>query len=87
MPPEAAESIVYAGLENVECIVGEGIIITEVHHVVLDLGAPVSPQSIFGPEAKHPAADGLIDRASAANPAYPRDDDAAADVCAGVSPS
>src|SRR5215831_10680423 len=30
--------------------------------------------------------DAVIDRASAANPAHPRDDDAAADVCAGVSP-
>jgi hypothetical protein len=85
-PPEATESIVYAGLQNVERIIGEGIIIAEVHQVILNLGAPVVPQNIFGPDAEHKAADGLIDRASTANPANPRDDDAAADVCAGVSP-
>jgi hypothetical protein len=67
-PPEAAESIVYAGLENMECIIGERIIIAEVHHVVLDLRSPVTPQCIFGTDAEHPAADGLVDRASATNP-------------------
>src|SRR5215831_20352853 len=47
---------------------------------------PAIPQSIFSAETKHPSADRPIDRASAANPAYPRDNDAAADVCARVSP-
>ena len=85
-PPGAAESIVYAPLENVEHIIRERIIIAEVHHVVLDLRSPVAAQSVFGTDAEHPTADGLVDCASAANPAYPWDDDAAVDICAGMSP-
>src|SRR5215831_6908998 len=61
-------------------------VVAKIDHVVLNFGRPAIPQSIFSAETKHPSADGPIDRASAANPAYPRDDDAAADVCAGVSP-
>src|SRR5712671_2492912 len=61
-PSGAAESIVQAGLENVEFTVGEGTIAAEVHHVVLNLRSPVVPQSIFGPDAQHPPADGLVDR-------------------------
>ena len=85
-PLGTTESIVYTALENVECVIGERIIIAEVHHVILDLRSPVAPQSVFGTDAEHPTADGLVDCASAANPAYPWDDDAAVDICAGMSP-
>src|SRR5215813_14861399 len=61
-------------------------VVAKIDHVVLDFSGPAIPQSIFSAETKHPSADRPIDRASAADPAYPRDDDAAADVCAGVSP-
>src|SRR5712672_1558678 len=61
-PSGAAESIVQAGLEDVEFVIGEGSIAAEVHHVVLNLRSPVVPQGIFGPDAKHPPADGLVDR-------------------------
>ena len=56
------KSIVYAGLENIELIIGKRTAVTKVHHVIFDLGGPVVPQSIFGPDAEHPPTDGLVDR-------------------------
>src|SRR6516162_6600036 len=44
------------------------------------------PKRIRYRRPEHPTADGLVDCASAANPAYPWDDDAAVDICAGMSP-
>src|SRR5215471_16554500 len=61
-------------------------VVAKIYHVVLELGRPAIPQSIFGPDAEHPTADRPIDRTSGANPAHSRDDDAAADICGGVSP-
>src|SRR6266436_1204017 len=61
-PPGAAESIIQAGLENVEFTVAEGTIAAEVHHVVLNLRGPVFPQSIFSPDAKHPPTDSFVYR-------------------------
>src|SRR5713101_4839939 len=78
----AAESIVYTGLENVELVIGKRTATAKVHHVVLNLRSPVVPQSIFGPDAKHPATDGLIDR----DRAEPDAIYAAAGGCACVSP-
>ena len=52
MPTGGAESIIYTGLENIELIIGERTAIAKVHPVILDLGGPVVPQSIFGPDAK-----------------------------------
>ena len=81
-PTRTPKSIVYAGLEYVEFIIGEGTIIAEVHHVVLNLGTPVVRQSIFGSDAKHPPTGGLVDRDRAERDAIY----AARDGCACVSP-
>ena len=61
-PTSAAESIVYAGLENIELVIGKRTAIAKVHHVIFDFGGPVVPQSIFGTDAKHPPTDGLVNR-------------------------
>jgi hypothetical protein len=61
-PTGGAESIVYTGLDNIELVIGKRTAIAKVNHVIFDLGGPVVPQSIFGPDAKHPPADGLVDR-------------------------
>src|SRR5262249_7690684 len=58
----AAEPIVYTGLDNIELVIGKRTAIAKVHHVIFDLGGPIVPQSIFGPDAKHPPTDGLVDR-------------------------
>jgi putative ABC transport system substrate-binding protein len=50
-----------------DCVVGNKVV-AEIHHVILDFGRPVVPQSIFSAEAKGPPAAQAAKRATAKVP-------------------
>src|SRR5262245_41123920 len=53
------KSIVQAGLEDMDFVVIQKVVV-KIHHVVLEFDRPVIPQSIFGAEAKQQSAGRVV---------------------------